>query len=471
MSDVCYPQRFYLETRNFYDTKDILFINSLGGVETIRLRGEIDANAEYTRISADKISTPEYFTNGILDAETENVFSSEQETFTGDTGFMPKENLDRLRDLFNNKMVFEIKNNRLVPVTVSMKSAQWYTNKQSLYSISLQWQYAFTNEYYSPAGLIAATGTCPAVETFAAVQSGRDKVTITWALETGYNKIKIEIISSGVSSFYTIEGNNGQQEIAFDNPATDLTGANIQVKGSTICNDLIDPADVGATTTITFRVYPNKAPTAVNDIFYLDAGYNTAQVLKGSVLDNDYDENGDDFKAVAASGATGAGGTYAIDEAGIVTYTPPSDTYTGTDSFSYSITEIGTGALTGSATVYINVVASAASSLIVYVKLVFRNKTLKFAHDVLHYYGEVWMEFYSDAAGTAPMDVTGIGLNILIRKTMHDHGDTYTDTSYAATGFEMKFFDGEYHAKSQWNYSVNWTITWDILPGSGYKGI
>lgn len=472
MSIVCYPQRFYIEFRNFYETKDLLFINSLGGVETIRLRGEIDAAAEYTRVSADKIAAPEYFTNGIVNAQTENTFSSELETFTGDTGFMPKDNLDRLRDLFNNKMVFEIKNGRLVPINVSIKSAQWYTNNQSLFSISLQWQYAFVNEFYSPAGLISATGACPACESFSVIQSGRAKLTITWALETGYNKLQVEVITAGVSAFSILKGNSGQVEIPFDNPATGGAGTNITIHGRTICNDLVDPPDMGAASSVTLLVYPEAAPVARTDYYQIPQGHTTPVTLAGSVMDNDSDPNGDDFEVVPSSGVGSNGGAYSIDKFGIVTYTPPSGTWVGIDLFPYTITELGAGALTATGNIYVFVlpVVSAAT---VYVKVAARNghrtvKSLSAFNDRYQYFEQVYLEFFSDAAGTVPVDVTGIGVTILVRRTKYDHSTTTVeDTSYPGTGFEMKIFDGEC-TEFTTDGSTDWHYAWDVLPGTGY---
>jgi hypothetical protein len=474
MPIVCNPQRFYLEFRKFTETKDLVFVNSVGGIEAIRLRGLIDANADYTQTSAQKIETPEYFTNGILDAQTEDIVNFEQESFTGDTGFMPKENLDRLRDLINAsklKKAFEIKNNRLIPINIRSKTIQWYTNRQSLFSIALQWQYAFTNQYFTPAGLINAAGTCPPVESFAVVQSGRDKLTITWALETGYNQLQVEVLSPA-SSLITLEGNSGQVEIPFANPATDAIGTNITVHANTVCNNQQDPPDVGPQTTVTVRVYPNQAPVARTDYYQIPQGHATAVTLSGSVMDNDYDPNGDDFEVVPSSGVGSNGGAYSIDKFGIVKYTPPSGIWVGIDLFPYTITESGAGALTATGNIYVFVmpVVSAAP---VYVKVAARNghrtkQSTGIVNTLYKYYEQVYLEFFSDAAGTNPVDVTGVGLIVSVRRTRYDHSTSTTeDTAYPVTGFELKFFDGEC-TEYNTSGSIDWHYAWDVLPGTGY---
>ncbi|HVZ95407.1 MAG TPA: Ig-like domain-containing protein [Chitinophagaceae bacterium] len=475
MAIICNPQRFYLAFRNYYNTKDLLYINSLGAIETIRLRGEIDSAADYTQTQAQKIDTPEYFKNGVLDGQSENIYNPEQESFTADTGFITQENLERLRDLFTankEKKLYEIKNGRLLPVNIISKNVTWYTNNQKLFSASIQWQYAFSNQYFTPDGTInPMSGTCPACESFNAIQSGRDKITVTWALQTGYIKIKIEIIVSGSSTFFYLDGTTGQAELPFTNPNIPV-GANIYIKGSTVCNDQVTPYDVGNEWTINLRVFPNHAPTAVNDTFNITAGYTTPQTFDVSVLDNDFDIDGDEFKATPASGATTAGGTYSIDEDGYVTYTPPTAEYTGIDSFIYTITETGTGGLSATGTVYINVTA-VIQPITVYVKLDYRSRSVSLQGLKSTWYEQVYLEFFSDAAGSIPMDVTGIGLNIFVRKIYADSNNTLTnyDLSFAAVSYELKIFDGTYLVINPRHQSDNFSWSWAILSGAGYKAI
>lgn len=91
---------FNLDNRNFYDKYFLLYRNSIGGLETVRLLGEVDLAAAYDRQQARRTLPPDWF-NEIKDEATEETFS-----YTADTGWMSKEQLMKLRDLFLSKEVY-----------------------------------------------------------------------------------------------------------------------------------------------------------------------------------------------------------------------------------------------------------------------------------------------------------------------------------------------------------------------------
>lgn len=568
---ICNPQKFYLDYRNFYDSRDLLFVNSLGGIETLRLRGEVEAGAEYSRISAERVSTSEYFSQQIIEGINEDIFNSELETFKGDTGFTTKDNLDRLRDLFITKTAYEIKNNRLIPVNIIIKNAKFFSNRQNLYSVAFDWQHAFSNENYTPAGTIGISNTCPAVENFIVRQTGIKTLTIAWALETGYKKMQVDLIIADTSTTHILEGNHGQQRIEFDNPASPTTAsvfvlyaitdngdgtitidftldysgpgnvsidyrikgttlfenspasfitvpaelyevrlrqydtnynnvitpvftventitealtfsvggtANITVSGRTICNDLADPVEVGPATSVNLTVVGKLRPAAITDYFriYADtiASANIERTFPVSVLANDFDKNGSPMAVIPATGTTPRGGVYSIDAEGIVTFTPNFNSGITGDYFDYTLTQTDDEPLTDTATVFISLVMASApnSTPIVYVKCTIRDiiKSTSGQHELV-YLGQVWLEFYSDAAATAKMDVTGMGLTINVKKTTTGRYAEVTSTNYTAVGYEMIIFNGRISIKTINNNRYASNSVWDIQQGVGYKGI
>ncbi len=95
----------------------------------------------------------------------------------------------------------------------------------------------------------------------------------------------------------------------------------------------------------------DKAPVAADDHFHAASN---GQLIVGAakgLLANDFDPDGDPITATSFSSA--AHGSLSVSLDGSVTYTPDAN-YVGTDSFSYFITD---GALTATATAYIDVVA------------------------------------------------------------------------------------------------------------------
>ena len=87
----------------------------------------------------------------------------------------------------------------------------------------------------------------------------------------------------------------------------------------------------------------NLAPLAVDDEYASVAGVELSIGAAAGVLANDSDPDAlpQPIRAVAASGSTTAGGTYALNANGSFTYSPPSLVGAGpwTDTFSYSVTD------------------------------------------------------------------------------------------------------------------------------------
>ena len=90
-----------------------------------------------------------------------------------------------------------------------------------------------------------------------------------------------------------------------------------------------------ASVTVTVRSDPNRAPEATPDRYVTTAGTELS-VPNPGVLDNDYDADGDDFRATNVS--TPVNGSISLTTAGTVTYTPDPG-FTGEDFFSYRIAD------------------------------------------------------------------------------------------------------------------------------------
>src|SRR5436190_5280510 len=82
------PVIYTLEQRNFYNTSQIIFRNSLGGLETLVLRGQVDFEADYAKQQVQSSVPPSYFSNMVLQHQGNDVNSNETPKFKGDTGFL-----------------------------------------------------------------------------------------------------------------------------------------------------------------------------------------------------------------------------------------------------------------------------------------------------------------------------------------------------------------------------------------------
>ena len=197
---------------------------------------------------------------------------------------------------------------------------------------------------------------------------------------------------------------------------------------------------------------------------------------QGSVLDNDYDPDGDPIEVVAANGATNAGGTYTITAAGIVHYMPPTNSYNGDDYFDYQIREIG-GAQLVTARVTIKVGTAAVG---VFVRLVLRNTYNNASGVYANYGGEVWLDFFGDPSGNTPIDVSSLGLTINVRKAFYDYwvGGNVQEYDEMLTvnpsGTKMMIYAGDLqnaiYDQGSGEEEMH-SITFYLEPGAGYTPI
>jgi uncharacterized repeat protein (TIGR01451 family) len=95
------------------------------------------------------------------------------------------------------------------------------------------------------------------------------------------------------------------------------------------------------------RLYIFSPPVAINDID--STVINTA--VTGTVMGNDYDDDGVVISVTPNSGtAGGIGGTFTINSAGVYTYTPPTNT-TGVATFTYQLCDPNARCVTATVTI------------------------------------------------------------------------------------------------------------------------
>ena len=192
-----------------------------------------------------------------------------------------------------------------------------------------------------------------------------------------------------------------------------------------------------ATVSITVNAV-NDSPVAVADSYSTDPDTPLSVPATG-VLANDSDADGDSFSAVPiGNGATANGGTVTLNSDGSFTYTPPAG-FTGTDSFSYTITD---GTLTSlPATVSIDVSAP-VSDIALYVYDI-RFESVR---------GKDWRAVF-EIRGDSDGDGVGEGTDSVaagVQITVEFAGITYTGVTDSAgvfrTGWIKNLSSGTHYA-------------------------
>ena len=204
---------------------------------------------------------------------------------------------------------------------------------------------------------------------------------------------------------------------------------------------ITDNAGLTSTATVTLNISFLNKPVAVQDNYQTKK--DTVLITDGTVgkealFANDYTPDGLSYAYTCnvENKATSAGGNVEIQSNGLFTYTPPAN-FTGQDTFTYTVNNTN-GSAVGS--VIINVLPT------VYVKLV-----LSDLQTTGHSGDDYWAKsrdysvyFYSDAAGTQPLDVTGFGLKVKIKENWSYKNGTTSTTIWetnTVSGTIYKFYD------------------------------
>lgn len=202
-----------------------------------------------------------------------------------------------------------------------------------------------------------------------------------------------------------------------------------------------DNAGLTSTATVTLNIAFKNKPIAVADSYQTQK--DTQLITDGSVgkealFANDYTPDGLTYSYTTnvENKATAAGGTVQIQANGLFTYTPPAN-FTGQDTFTYTVNNINGSAV---GTVTINVLPT------VYVKML-TSDTKTYGHAGFEYWRKTCdytVYFYSDSAGTQPLNVTGFGLKVKIKEEWSYLSGTNSTAIWetnTVSGTSYKFYD------------------------------
>ena len=337
---------FTLEKRKFYNAKKLLYRNSMGSLMPLAIKGQIDNEALYEKQTL--ANRPLHWLNHLnVTKKLHQTRGREDFKCKGETGLITQFEANRLRDLFLSDEVYEYTEGRLVPVIINTTNVKYYSNLDSLFNISLEWQQAFRNTHWSKAEV--AGNSCPAMLFFDWYHVYNNTLQIIFSLPVGYNFFRVNVLFPGEDTqYFYVEGNTGTATITFVRPPSAGDGpVSVMVNANVMCSRYNKVPSYGPYFETAAKEIGAAAPLfAGADTFNIAAGVSVATLLAGSVLDNDFDPNGGAITAVPLDNEpTAEGGIVSIDAQGHVTYTPPAD-FTGTDSIAYEITN-GTDIATG----------------------------------------------------------------------------------------------------------------------------
>lgn len=139
-------RRYVVDYKSYPATRYLLFVNSLGGLDTVRFVGSGEFTADYKRETTDLYQgryDPRY-------GDMRTVYAVESAGGKINTGYISRAEVQWLRDLFLSRQVFLLEGNRLLPITVSGKKLS-LPEEADVNALSVDYDFQFENERYTPA--------------------------------------------------------------------------------------------------------------------------------------------------------------------------------------------------------------------------------------------------------------------------------------------------------------------------------
>jgi hypothetical protein len=151
--------RMNVEQRPLYEYYDMIFHNSLGGVSTQRVRGELTIGFEKEVQDMDGSLSNQNFDATVKAAE--NITQSiKKDTYKGDLGFFAtKAHQDSCQDLLLSSSIYQWMDSRMVPVINLQKNVAFRKTTDKIFSLPIEWQLAFNNAVYTPSKVQLGIGT------------------------------------------------------------------------------------------------------------------------------------------------------------------------------------------------------------------------------------------------------------------------------------------------------------------------
>lgn len=143
---------YYQDNRHDDNQKQLNYRNSLGGFDSVMVRGEIEQGLDYQPQELERATAPDYFATHVVQPQRITGTNREVETFRGDIGHLPKDDQDRLRDFQLLREVYQPMKTKWWPVTITTKQFVLRKTKDFRFSMPIEWQLAFGGSvFYTPA--------------------------------------------------------------------------------------------------------------------------------------------------------------------------------------------------------------------------------------------------------------------------------------------------------------------------------
>jgi hypothetical protein len=143
--------KYELDNRNDYIGITLNYRNSLGGLDSVRVRGSVEKKLDYNFVELEKTIEPDYFDGHYFAPQKIVSGNIEQVVYGGNIGLVKKEEQDRLRDAQQVRETWTAKGKKWVPMNILTKGFTLVKTDDQRWSIPIDFTLGYAgSEYYTP---------------------------------------------------------------------------------------------------------------------------------------------------------------------------------------------------------------------------------------------------------------------------------------------------------------------------------
>lgn len=151
--------RYYADNRNDYNDETLNYRNSLGGLDSSRVRGVIKYDLNYQFTEQDQATSPDYFVGNFISPRRIITNGKERRVSKGDIGYLNREEQDRFRDAHLQREVWQEKNKKWWPISLITETQTQKTTDDKLWSFPIIYAPAIDGDsYYTPESVDIGAG-------------------------------------------------------------------------------------------------------------------------------------------------------------------------------------------------------------------------------------------------------------------------------------------------------------------------
>lgn len=149
--DVSEEFTYYLDFRQDYNGITLNYRNSLGGLDSLRVRGVVETLLKYENEQQSTVTPANYYTGSKIKPIATLYNNKEMIGWKGDAGWVTKPEQDRLRDALLNREVLWERSLKWVPVLVVSGDFKLRSSEDQLFSFPIEFMLAHQGDrFYTP---------------------------------------------------------------------------------------------------------------------------------------------------------------------------------------------------------------------------------------------------------------------------------------------------------------------------------